>query len=76
MSTPAAESGPEDVNHRSFWMVSVRTRQEDFQEFSGPRPGTRRTSEDVTLRPLMALVSMLLHTAFICFHIIILSICL
>lgn len=22
MSTPAAENGPEDVNNRSFWMVS------------------------------------------------------
>lgn len=31
MSTPAAENGPEDVNNRSFWMVSVE--QQDFQVF-------------------------------------------
>lgn len=34
MSTPAAENGPEDVNNRSFWMVSVELQDfRDFQEF-------------------------------------------
>lgn len=57
MSTPAAENGPEDLNHRSFWMVSEEEEEEEEPlELQEPVQGPPRRRH---FSPLMAAVRLL-----------------